>query len=471
MPAATDANLAPPFCPECAAIWPAGAAACGDCGYDLAAARELAIIQPPASARQVRRERLILLWSLVAVAVFWALILLFDDDREVLPWLALVAVGAVGVGFLAHLLTGGRRNRWRRQLRLRESGYAQRLLLGPVKPAKWKDWPDLPVVRFESGTGTLKGVLLGAREATPKVYRVFGQAFGSTNQPNAWKAMVDVPLSPRAHRIVAAARALAGDRKQPASERVGRVSHCPACLYRLAGLSADDERDDAPTRCPECGWAWAPGDVVLYGRRGPSFAGNIGPRGILALLAAIVGGGLAGFVVGALPIFLMIWAWRNLPPGWSHASLAVGLMFVVGGLAWLVAKSARWGEAARQKADRLGDAADAPAGLMCLRLSRAGLHQALLGEPDAEPIAWNDLDPPRIQRWPGGVRVRADKRGKPRRWWRPNRPVDFVCDLADPADVNRLRRLVKSRSLERRASSPARPASAAVPTRLARRGG
>ncbi len=459
MPDAAPANLPPPYCPDCAARWPANAAACAACGYGPTTADELAIVPPPPTARQLRRERLAMLWSLASVLVVAVVILMVTWDVKVFLFLMALA-GVVGlIAVLSWLLTRkGRRNRWRRQVRLRAGGIAQRQILGPIKPGKWKDWPDLPVVRFETGTGTLKGLLVGGREATPKAYRLFGQSFGSTNQPNRWKAMVDVPLSPRAHRLVAAARDLAGDRPQPACEHVGRVSHCPDCLYRLAGLSADDESDATPTRCPECGWAWAPDDVILYGRRGPSFGTGLSLRGLPTLTAAIIGGGLAGFVGGALPIFLILWAWQSLPPGWSHAAVAVGLMAVIGGTAWLVARAARWGEASREKADRLGDAADAPAGLMCLRLTAAGLHQGLLGAADAKPIAWTDLAPPRVQRWPGGVRLRADRRGKPWRWWRSTRPIDFVCDLADPLDVAHLRRLVRGDAAKPR-SNTAKPAT------------
>ena len=139
-------------------------------------------------------------------------------------------------------------------------------------------------------------------------------------------------------------------------------------------------------------------------------------------------------------MLLILWTWRSLPPALSYPATAAVVVGLVAGVVYLIRRASHAGEDARRKADRLGDARTGPAGLACLRLTAGGFAQSPLLKPNVKPRPWAESQNWRVQRWPGGVRVRCDRPGRRHRWWR-TRPVDFLCDLADPkADVAALRR-------------------------------
>lgn len=90
------------------------------------------------------------------------------------------------------------------------------------------------------------------------------------------------------------------------ARRVGDSLHCPACEYQFAFANPDD----APIRCPECGFAWL--GMLRRGRR-------VASARLIAVGAAIV----FLSVVVAQPIFYMRWLAPRLPTPLLYASLYV----------------------------------------------------------------------------------------------------------------------------------------------------
>ena len=426
------ANVPPPErCAECGKVDP-GPAACPACGFDPAAAGEVAFVTPETSPSNRG-------WSVAVFAVFGVGFLLFpvfvaaNEPEDAMSALALGLF--MGVPLLVAAYWYARhyhRGRAFAVLRARPEGWSRQLRLGPAK--RWTDWPDHGFVRYEPlANGAL--VLIGSREAAPQTSRIFGRTLPS-NQPNRRRAFVVAKPTRRTFRQIEAARAMLP--LSPTFDAVDKVSHCPACGYRLAEMP-----QEGGGRCAECGWAWQDGETVLFGRKGPTFGKGISLGGIASGLAAGVGGGLLGAAATAGPMLLLIWAWQSLPPGYSHAAVALILVGIIAGLVAIVVKAARFGERDRDRRDRLGDASTGPPGTIALRLQKGGVHQGPFGDPTAKLTPWEKLQGCRVQRWPGGVRVRCDRRGKPHRWWRGGRPIDFLFDCADPrGEAATLRHLV-----------------------------
>ena len=407
--------------------------------------RQVVLDTPPVSWRQIR----------VVFAIFGFitlqnlfLILVASAGNRAMFWLPLIGTGVMAVAAGWMLYDRGRRRERRVRLFLRPGGWRWRWRKGEPPAAKFGDYPDLAFVRVEATAGVFQARLL-SRAHAPRPLVLFGHPL-TFKQVNRTHSYVNQTLGPALHRRVAEARdVVPGGRETPNLERVGRVSHCPECGYALAGLPQQEHN-----RCPECGWGWSAGDVVLYGRRGPTGRRSLGFGGVALVLVAGLGGGVIGALTTFVPIFLLFWAWRNLPPSASYAVTAVVL---VGGIAffwWLIRRATLGGEADREKADRLGDARTGPAGTTCLRLQRGGFSVAPILARGVEITPWDEATTWRVQRWPGGVRVRCDRAGKRHRWWR-SRPVDFLCDLADPdGDVPRLRQALACLPLKPADCSP-----------------
>ena len=447
-------------CPDCGVPW-GNSGACEGCGFDPAAVQEVAFV-----AREDNTSRAVFGWMAVVLAGVTiavgagAAFQSADGDNDKAGGLLLLAsMLLLMTALLTWCALRLHRGRNFSVLRLRPHGWARRTRLGVVPVSKWKPWPKNTFIRFgtfDTGGQPARTVLLGSREAVPRTYTLGTEGMRGFNQPNRMRASMSAKASRDLFDRIAAARRLRdrvlNDGGGPTLEHVGRASHCPSCGYAFTGLSADDESDSRGGHCPECGWEWMPETVLFYGRNGPTFGslgnGKTGPvtmaKTLIAILAITLVSGLGGLV----PILLIAWAWKTLPPGYSHVALVLGVLLVVGGLTALIAKAARLGESKRERDDRLEDARGGPAGLAFLEVFPTHSRQGWITDANATPLPRDEIGLLRVTALPGGLRVRGERRGKPFRWFR-RRPIDFMCDLAEPRrEAKRLRSILRGEHLK-----------------------
>jgi rubredoxin len=222
---------------------------------------------------------------------------------------------------------------------------------------------------------------------------------------------------------------------QPASVAdadVQSCTHCPDCGYRQMTSSRV---------CPECGWTNDAADVVLFGRNGPQASGSALRRNRRSLRArwsviVLLGGHVLVFVLTAFASTKL----QNSPLLPSLYLLLVAIVFLLAstwGLAWFL----RSIESKAEKEERAINVAEGPAGEIVLRLQAAGFAQHLVGRRGVPLQAYDKGSRWRVTRWPGGLRVRCDRVGVRPGKRNENRPVDFVCNAAEPrAAVQEIRR-------------------------------
>jgi hypothetical protein len=409
-------NFPCPDCGEAIAERP-----CPACGYDDVAAGEVVFVEP-----QYGR----IMWFVVGVLPFggvvYNLALAWFTDSVYFRVMFVVISGVCFIGGLWTVARGLRGSRT--QVRFRSDGYAIASRLKPLQT--YKPWPEHAFLRVR---GKLFGgwtVVLGSREVSPKPVPI--ASLGQVNKQHVYR-LVSGSVRSVHERILAGRRFL--PQPSPTRADVDQITHCPACVY--------DMRHVPSRTCPECGFTSAEGDVVLFGRAGPtavSVGGVFGLKGVLTLVGLMLGGAVAG---GA-SVVLLFFLWRNLPPGWSHVSIAALAVLILGVGAASIARVTRYGEAKRERDDRLADAATGPAGQTVLRLHRDGFAQHSLGRREVKLRPYDAGVDWRVQLWPGGLRVRCDR---PSRWrWRrrTNRPIDYLCDVADPrAAARQVRRRLR----------------------------
>ena len=390
-------------CPDCGTPWGDGEA-CGGCGFDPAAVEEVAFISPEdRTSRQVFGWMAGLLGVLtIALAGGAAWQYLSGDDRRAGGLLTLASLLFLLTLFLAWCARYLHRGRNFSVLRLRPGGWVRRTRLGVVPEHKWKPWPENAFIRFgshDAGGQPARAVLFGSREATPRTYTLGAKGMRGFNQPNRVRAAIGARASRALFDRIRAARRLRdralSDGGGPTLEHVGRASHCPACGYAFTGLAANDEVDPRGGHCPECGWQWLADTVLLYGRNGPTYGsvgnGRTGPLATAKMLVVIIGLSLIGGLGGLVPIALIAWAWKTLPPGYSHVALVIGVLMVVGGLSTLIAKAARLGESKRDRDDRLEEARGGPAGLVFLEVFPDHIRQGWITDTDATPLPRGEI--------------------------------------------------------------------------------
>ena len=252
-------------------------------------------------------------------------------------------------------------------------------------------------------------------------------------------------LDPQLHRDVERLRDLIRDARLPATmERATTPTHCPVCSYVLLGPDRRGPGEAGASRCPECGWSCGVDGIVLFGRDGPTLTqsmfrrkagsgrANVQPSGVSGAL--IAGGALA--ILVAMGLLVLLGVVRNL----SCELITLVLLTYV--LSFVVVPAVQEMRSRGTFRERRDDAAMAAAGTVYIELTRDGIVQGSLGGGVHEAESWPKFKNLRVQRWPGGVRVRADRRWQPGALWFA-RPVDFLADLHAPRrDVKELRRRV-----------------------------
>ncbi len=264
-----------------------------------------------------------------------------------------------------------------------------------------------------------------------------------TNRKQGEAPSVHRSLSPRLHRDIERLRDLVAEARDPeAFARPATPTHCLECHYLLH--HPETPASAGLTTCPECGWSCGEGGIVLFGRPGPTlvrhfFTRRAGMRGKMVHFFNFAD--LKGVTV-TIAVFIVVFG--GLRPIARLSSAAIPVL-VIGFLAMLfVWKLVSGSESEREREDRLAEASLVPAGREWLLLNRDGIAQGNLGQNGIRIESWNAFDRIRIQRWPGGVRVRADWHGS-WRWPGRRRPVDFICDLNQPGEeVRDLRQRVRS---------------------------
>ncbi|MEL7238363.1 MAG: hypothetical protein AAGK78_05830, partial [Planctomycetota bacterium] len=354
-----------------------------------------------------------------------------------------------------------RRGPWRSSLTVTSDGYAFRYFLrkDPRGIGKLKPWqPGMRLeVMYMLGSWAVRVVQRRETSLDSAMVRSGMHAFESPKT-----SAFAVKLRPRLLHKVARAEpiidAALGD-DAPVRENVGAISHCPECAYDLRGNGRAAQAATTTGACPECGWQWSAGDVVLFGSltygsapRWPGRRWNLDIVGTILLVTVVPQVVVLGLV------FLLIYIWRDLSPVTSTIATATIVVFALAALAWSILTFTKLGESAKEKRDRLERQRHLPAGNWVLRLTSEGFVQHLGLTREAPLFDWNTETRWKVQHWPGGVRVVA----RPKGWLLNRRPrphVDFIVRTADHRAAKRqLRRVVRARLAEsgRESLNPAR---------------
>ena len=332
-----------------------------------------------------------------------------------------------------------------KQVRLAPGGWAESFGRTPRRLRPWE--PPTHDVRadFTQQGWEVRVVKLLPADVTQQALRILetGQSNAGPETRTVTLVGVTTRLSPSLHRQIAEARAMAGAERPTHAESLGRPSHCPECGYPLHAAPADAA---GGVLCPECGFHHAAGEIVLYGRAGPSWAVSSARRpgwgGWLADRARAVATILFLLFVPLAIALAGAMLLRRVPlPSWSVGLIPVLLVMPAFFAAlWLIRAVAGRDESDGEKGGRERAVAERPGGPVQLRLGPGGFGQ----RRGFGPMILRGMDRAtnwRVQRWPGGVRVRADASRGP--LCRCRRPVDLVIDDAEPTLPSRLRRRVR----------------------------
>jgi hypothetical protein len=373
--------------------------------------------------RNLRPERVLIL-VMLAVTLPLCVANFLYNPQDAVGWAGLVFL-ALLCGFIFPILPYRWRGRFRKQVACGLQGFSSQQTLGKIR--RWKAWPQHSFLS------------VNVRENKWPMLRLVERDYAATSaagQIERTLAHVFLRMNRQLYRNVEIGKRLRNEATgQPASVAdadVQSCTHCPDCGYRQMTSSRV---------CPECGWTNDAADVVLFGRNGPQASGSALRRNRRSLRArwsviVLLGGHVLVFVLTAFASTKL----QNSPLLPSLYLLLVAIVFLLAstwGLAWFL----RSIESKAEKEERAINVAEGPAGEIVLRLQAAGFAQHLVGRRGVPLQAYDKGSRWRVTRWPGGLRVRCDRVGVRPGKRNENRPVDFVCNAAEPrAAVQEIRR-------------------------------